>query len=158
MTHSKMKTILIASDHAGFALKEKLRAYLVKKDFKVKDLGAHSQERCDYPLFAYELAKEISRKNYNRGVLICKTGIGNSIVANKLPGVRAALCYNVKAAKATRQHNDSNVLVLGSAFVNEKTALAILDVWLNTEFQGGRHKRRLQQIKDIERRIGVKAR
>lgn len=151
-----MKTILIASDHAGFALKEKLKSYLLKKDFKVKDLGAYSQKRCDYPLLAYELAKEISQKKYNRGVLICKTGIGNSIVANKLPGVRASLCYNAKAAKATRQHNDSNVLVLGSAFVNEKTALKILDVWLNTKFQGGRHKRRLEQIKDIEQRIGVK--
>lgn len=154
----KTKTMFIASDHAGFALKEKLKSYLLKKKFRVKDLGTHSEESCDYPLFAYKLAKEVSQRKNSRGILICKTGIGNSIVANRFPGVRAALCYNVKAARATRQHNDSNVLVLGAAFVKGKTALNILDTWLNTKFEGGRHKRRLEQIEDIERRIGARAR
>ena len=148
-----MKPILIASDHAGFALKEKLKPYLEKMGFQVKDLGTHSKERCDYPRFAYALAKTISQRLYKRGILICKSGIGNSIVANRLPRVRAALCYNVKAAKLSREHNDSNVLILGSAFVNEKLARNILRVWLNTEFLGGRHARRLNKIREIERQL-----
>jgi len=149
----KIKKILIASDHAGFGLKEKLKSYLKKKGLAVKDLGTHSEQRCDYPLFAYNLAKAISDGRYSRGVLVCKTGIGNSIVANRLSGVRAALCYNVKAARLSREHNDSNVLVLGSAFVNAELARKILVVWLNTSFQGGRHRRRLSQIREIEKDI-----
>jgi ribose 5-phosphate isomerase B len=148
-----MKTILIASDHAGFILKEKLKSYLEKRGFKVKDLGTDSKERCDYPVYAYGLAKEVSEGKYSRGILICKTGIGNSIVANRLPCVRAALCYNVKAARFSREHNDSNVLVLGSAFVNAGLAKKIVNVWLETAFQGGRHSRRLNQIRDIEIKI-----
>lgn len=148
----RFKRILIASDHAGFKLKEKLKPYLEKNGFKIKDLGTHSEKSCDYPLLAYNLAKEISRGKFSRGVLICKTGIGNSIVANRIPRVRAALCYNLKAARLSRQHNDSNVLVLGSSFVNERLAKRILVTWLNTQFQGGRHQRRLNQIKEIEKR------
>lgn len=148
-----MKKIIIASDHAGYVLKEKIKPYLEEKGFKIKDLGTCSKERCDYPKFAYLLAKEVSTGNFKRGILLCKTGIGNSIVANRLPGVRAALCYNVKAARLSREHNDSNVLILGSAFVNAKLARKIIAVWLNTEFQGGRHKRRLNQIKNIEDEI-----
>jgi len=148
-----MKTILVASDHGGFGLKEKIKLYLDKLGLKVKDLGAYSRERCDYPEFAYHLAKEISQKKYQRGILICKSGIGNSIVANRLSGVRAALSYNVRAARLSREHNDSNVLVLGATFVNFPLAQRIIRVWLNTEFQGGRHKRRLNQLKEIERDI-----
>ena len=150
-----MKQIIIASDHAGFTLKEKLKPYLKRKGFTVKDLGTHSKERCDYPKFAYAVAAEVSNTKFKKGILVCKSGIGNSIVANKLPGVRAALCYNVKAARLSREHNDSNVLVLGSAFVNEREALRIIDIWLNTKFLGGRHKRRLNQLKMIERRISL---
>jgi ribose 5-phosphate isomerase B len=150
-----MKKIIIAADHAGFALKEKLKAALIMKGFSVKDLGTNSGERCDYPILAYELAKQISRGKYKRGILICKSGIGNSIVANRLSGVRAALCYNYKAAKLSREHNDSNVLVLGSAFVNATLAKKILNVWLNTGFLGGRHKRRLNIIKKIEKGLGA---
>ena len=146
-------TILVASDHAGFRLKEKIKDYLKKRKINTKDLGTYSKERCDYPQFAYKLAKAISEKKYSRGVLICKSGIGNSIVANKLPGVRAALCYNVKAARLSRQHNDSNILVLGSAFVKEDLAKRILFTWLKTEFLGARHARRLNQIKAIEKDI-----
>jgi ribose 5-phosphate isomerase B len=148
-----MKTILIASDHAGFSLKEKIRPYLEKKGFKVKDLGTYSKDRCDYPELAACLARAISRKEYERGILVCKSGIGNSIVANRFPGVRAALCYNVNAARLSREHNDSNVLVLGSAFVNSKLAPKIAGVWLNTRFKGGRHLRRLNQIKKIEKEL-----
>lgn len=150
-----MKKILIASDHAGFSLKEKLKPYLKKIGFAVKDLGAYSRERCDYPGFAYCLAKEISRQRFKRGILICKSGIGNSIVANRMAGVRAALCYNIKAARLSRQHNDSNVLVLGSGFVDTALAKRILGVWLETKFLAGRHRRRLNQINEIEKEISV---
>lgn len=145
--------IIIAADHAGFRLKEKLKGYLKKRGFRVKDAGTHSLERCDYPQFAAACAQAVSKGSYKRGILICKSGIGNSIVANKFPGVRAALCYNVKAARLSREHNDSNILVLGAAFVNAKSAQKILSVWLSTEFQGGRHQRRIGQIKKIEREI-----
>jgi len=151
-----VKIILIASDHAGFALKEKLKPFLERKGLKVRDLGAYSDQRCDYPQFAASLAKEISREKFKRGVLICKSGIGDSIVANRFPGVRAALCCNLKAARLSREHNDSNVLVLGSAFVSQNLAKRIIDVWLNSEFQGGRHQRRLNQIKRIENQIRSK--
>jgi len=150
-----MRGIIIAADHGGFALKEGLKAYLNRKGFKVKDLGTHSEERCDYPPIAYALAKEISSGRSKQGILICKSGIGNSIVANRLPCVRAALCYNVKSARLSRQHNDSNVLVLGAVFVNAGLAKRILNVWLDTKFEGGRHQRRLNQLKKIERELGV---
>ncbi|MDD4980642.1 MAG: ribose 5-phosphate isomerase B [Candidatus Omnitrophica bacterium] len=148
-----MKKIIIGSDHGGFRLKEKIRSFLEKKNFQVKDLGAYSIERCDYPPIAYRLAEEVSHGRYKQGILICKTGIGNSIVANRLSGVRAALCYNAKAARLSREHNDSNVLVLGSTFVKTDSAKRILNVWLNTKFSGGRHKRRLDQIKLMERKL-----
>ena len=148
-----MKTILIASDHGGFALKESLKPYLKNKGFDVKDLGAFSEERCDYPEFAYSLASKIGKGKFKRGILICKSGIGNSIVANRVPGVRAALCVNERCAQLSREHNDSNVLVLGSLFASAKKARIITDIWLKTKFEGGRHKRRLNQIKEIERKI-----
>ena len=146
-----IKKIIIGSDHAGFALKQKLTAYLIKRGLKVKDAGTCSPERCDYPEFAYKVAEAISRGRFRRGILICYTGIGNSIVANKLNGVRAALCYNAQAALLSRRHNDSNVLVLGSLFINERTAKKIIDVWLNTKFEAGRHRHRLNILKKIER-------
>lgn len=145
-----MKKMLIAADHGGFALKEKLKPYLTRNGYAVKDLGTYSDARCDYPRFAYLLARQISIGKRKQGILICKSGIGNSIVANRLPGVRAALCYNLKAARLSREHNDSNILVLGSLFTNEKQAKKILGVWLKTGFLGGRHKQRLNQIKKIE--------
>ena len=144
---------MIASDHAGFALKEKLIIYLNKKGIAIKDLGTYSKERCDYPEYAYKLAKSIASGKYRRGILICKSGIGNSIVANRVPGVRAALCYNLKAAKLSREHNDSNVLVLGSAFVKPDLAKRMVIVWLNTKFLGGRHLKRLKLINSIEKEI-----
>ncbi len=148
-----MMPILISSDHGGFALKEKLVPFLTKKGIKVKDLGPFNAERCDYPGFAYILADKISKGKFKRGILICKSGIGNSIVANRLPGVRAALSHNVKIAKLSRKHNDSNILVMGSLFVNPDLAKKITLAWLNTDFEGGRHKRRLIQIGEIERKI-----
>ncbi len=151
-----MKRIIIGSDHAGFKLKEILKSYLLKSGFKVDDIGTYSLQRCDYPRIAYKLAHQISSGKASRGILICHTGIGNSIVANRLPGVRAALCYNIRAARLTRRHNDSNVLVLGAAFVKAALAKRITGVWLKTRFVGGRHKRRLNQIKDLEKNIRSK--
>ncbi len=148
-----MKPILLASDHAGFSLKEKLKTYLKRAGLAVKDLGVYCRQRCDYPELSYVLAEQISRAKFQRGVLICKSGIGNSIVANRLRGVRAALCYNVRAARLSREHNDSNILVLGAAFVNAALAQRILKAWLDTKFSGGRHKKRLNQIKAIEKLI-----
>lgn len=148
-----MKMILIASDHAGYNLKERLKPYLEEAGFKVKDLGTFSKDSCDYPVFASILASLISEGKYSRGILICKSGIGNSIVANRFPRVRAALCYNIKAARFSREHNDSNVLVLGSVFVDTGLAKRILRVWLETKFQGGRHLRRLNRIRKIENKI-----
>ena len=152
-----MSKLLIASDHGGFVLKEKLKKYLEKKGIGVKDLGTHSAERCDYPEYAYALAEGISSGKYKRGILICKSGIGNSIVANRLPGVRAALCYNLKAAKLSREHNDSNVLVLGSLFVKTDLAKRMALTWLNTKFMGGRHLRRVKLINGIEQKIRSRA-
>lgn len=152
-----MSKLLIAADHAGFSLKEKLKAYLEKKGIGVKDLGTYSKERCDYPLYAYELARNISSGKYKRGILICKSGIGNSIVANRLPGVRAALCHNITIAKLSREHNDSNVLVLGSAFVKADLAKRIISAWLSTGFLGGRHLKRVKLINSIDQKIAPRA-
>ncbi len=146
-------TIAIASDHAGFSLKEKLRPYLKRAGLEVKDLGTYSKERCDYPRFAYVLAKGVSTGKFKKGILICKSGIGNSIVANRLSGVRAALCHNVKSTRLSREHNDSNILVMGSAFVKERLGKRMIKIWLNTKFMGGRYQRRLNIIRSIEREI-----
>ena len=146
----RIKKIVIGSDHGGFRLKEKLKAFLEKKGYCLKDVGCFNRESCDYPEYAYEVARLVSAGRFPRGILICKSGIGNSIAANKLKGVRAALCYNLKAAKLSRKHNDANVLVLGDLFVKEAMAKRIAGLWLQTEFEGGRHLKRVKQIGDIE--------
>ena len=145
-----MERIAVGADHGGFALKEQIKGYLQKKGFKVKDVGTYSKELADYPVFAFRAAQEVSCGRMKRAVIICKSGIGNSIAANKLHRVRAALCYNVRAAVLSRRHNDSNVLVLGSLFVNPALAKRIVSAWLGTDFEGGRHSRRLAQIRQIE--------
>lgn len=142
--------ITIGADHRGFKLKQKIKAFLKTKGFKVKDAGAFSEEPCDYPKIAFKVGRDVAKSSNKRGILICKTGIGDCIAANKVKGVRAALCYNLKAARLSRQHNDSNVLVLGSDFVQEKTAKKIIETWLTTDFEGGRHLRRINQIKQFE--------
>jgi RpiB/LacA/LacB family sugar-phosphate isomerase len=151
-----IRSLLIAADHAGFALKERLRRSLEKKGYRVKDLGTYSGARCDYPRYGYALAQEIGSGKAERGILICKSGIGQSIVANRVPGVRAALCYDARAARLSRQHNDANVLVMGSGFVTLARAERIASAWLRTAFEGGRHQRRLDIIKKIEKQIAGK--
>ena len=149
-----MKKILIGSDHAGFTLKEKLKAYLKKKlGYAVEDGGTYSNESCDYPDYVWEVAQAVAQKRVEQGILICKSGIGSSILANRFPGVRAALCYNLKGAKLSRQHNDSNILVLGAGFVSDSLAKKILKVWLTTSFEAGRHRRRLNKIRRMEKKI-----
>jgi len=148
--------IAIGADHGGFNLKEKIALFLIKKGFRVVDFGTYSEESCDYPEISYRVARAVAERKSDRGILICKSGIGNCIVANKLPRVRAALVYNLKAAELSRRHNDANVLVLGANFVSENLAKRIVGVWLKTTFEGGRHARRLRQISAIERRMSKK--
>jgi len=149
----KISTVFIGADHCGFKLKGKIIKFLQTKKLLVIDAGTFSKESCDYPLIAFKIGKNVVSSKNSRGILICKTGIGDSIAANKVKGVRAALCYNTKAARLSREHNDSNVLVLGSDFVKEKDAKKIINIWLETEFEGGRHLRRVKQIEKFEGRI-----
>src|SRR3989338_4105092 len=146
----RIKKIVIGSDHGGFRLKEKLKAFLEKKGYCLKDVGCFNRESCDYPEYAYEVASLVSAGKFSRGILICKSGIGNSIAANKLKGVRAALCYNLRAAKLSRRHNDANLLVLCALFVKQPLARRMVSIWLSTAFEGGRHLRRVRQIRKIE--------
>ena len=142
--------IAIGADHGGYKIKEFLAKYLKKKGHAVKDFGTYSLESCDYPVFSYEVAREVAKGAAKRGILICKTGIGSAIAANKVKGARAAVCNSMLAAQMSRRHNDANILVFGSRFVSVSKAAKIAGVWLKTEFEGGRHKRRVDEIKDIE--------
>jgi ribose 5-phosphate isomerase B len=148
------KKIAVGCDHGGFILKEKLIPFLKKKGLAVLDVGTFSQVSMDYPDTAIQVASAVAKKRAAYGLLICKSGIGNCIVANKVRGVRAALCYNKKAAELSRRHNDANVLVLGALFVPFKRAREIIDIWLKTSFEGGRHARRVQKIERIEKICG----
>ena len=142
--------IAIGSDHRGFKLKQVLQETLRQQGAAVEDVGAHSEASADYPEFARAVARKIVSRECGRGILICGSGIGMTITANKFPGVRAALCHNEQSAVMSRMHNDANVLVL-SETVDPETARRMLAVWLATPFEGGRHSRRLELIRDIER-------
>jgi len=145
------KKIAIGADHAGFELKNVLIGYLKSKGYMVKDFGTFSVESTDYPLFAYKVAKAVSRGEYDRGVLICTTGIGMSIVANKVKGIRAALVNDMEMARISRLHNNANIISLGTNYVDAKLGAEILDVFLNTGFDvGERHHRRIDEIRMIE--------
>jgi len=144
--------IAIGADHGGFKLKKKLIEFLKAKGHVVADLGTHSEKSCDYPSFGYKVAKAVSNGEFSRGILICKSGLGMSMVANKAPGIRAAVCRDIKSAVSSRKHNNANVLTLGAAFTTEKLAKRILSAWLAAEFEGGRHARRVRQIRNIEKK------
>jgi len=144
------KTIAIGADHAGFKLKEFVKKFLQEKGFKVIDVGTYSEERCHYPIYAQKVAGLVSQGEVEKGILICGSGIGMSIVANKFKGVRAALCHNIYSAKYSRLHNDSNILCLGGRVTGEDLTKEIVETWLNTAFEGGRHKERLMLINQIE--------
>ena len=141
-----MEEILIASDHAGFELKRKLEAHLEKLGYAVRDFGTNSSDSTDYADFAHPLAREVSEGKGKRGILLCGTGLGMSYVANRYPNVRAAVTWSPEVAELSRSHNDSNVLVLPARFVSESDAEKILETWLKTPFEGGRHERRVVKI------------
>jgi ribose 5-phosphate isomerase B len=138
--------IPIASDHAGFELKERLRAVLADLGYAVDDIGTHSTASTDYPDYAHPLSQQVSEGKAARGVLLCGTGLGMSYVANRYPGVRAAVVWNPEIASLARKHNDANVLVLPARFVSDEDAIAILRTWLDTPFEGGRHEARVNKI------------
>ncbi|RUM58142.1 MAG: ribose 5-phosphate isomerase B [Persephonella sp.] len=142
--------VAIGSDHAGFEYKEMIKKYLEEKGFKVIDKGTYSNERTDYPIYAEKVAKAVVNGEADRGILICGTGIGMSITANKIKGVRAALCQNDFMAKMARKHNNSNILCLGQRVVGTDHALSIVDTFFSTEFEGGRHEQRITLITEIE--------
>ena len=143
--------IAIASDHAGFRLKEHLKKMLEKSGFGVLDYGTHSESSADYPEYAGKVAKTVSKGTAERGVLVCWTGTGMCIAANKVKGVRAAVCRDAEDAKLSREHNDANVLCIGSKKTSPEKAEGILKVWLSTEFAGGRHERRVGKISALEK-------
>ena len=138
--------IPIGADHAGYAMKELLKRELDQLGFAAVDLGAQSEQASDYPEFAHSVAQRVAAGEARRGVLLCGSGIGMDIVANRYPGVRAALAWEPSIAELSRKHNDSNVLVLPSRFMSEADAVAALRAWLQTDFEGGRHQRRVEMI------------
>ena len=142
--------IALASDHAGYKLKQELISHL--SDFKVVDFGTDSSQSMDYPDIGFAAAEAVSQGECDRGILICGSGIGMSIVSNKVKGVRAALCTSETIARLSRQHNDTNILILPGRFISFEEAKKIVDTWLNTKFDGGRHQRRLNKIKKYEER------
>ncbi|MCX5678783.1 MAG: ribose 5-phosphate isomerase B [Candidatus Omnitrophica bacterium] len=145
--------IAIGSDHGGYELKEGLIKFMKGEGYEVIDFGAHSKDPCDYPLIGFEVAKAVGEGKAARGVLICKTAIGMVIIANKVHGVRAAACYDVEMAKSAKEHNDVNVLALGSNYMDLAKAKEILKAWLAAKHSEERHARRVKQIKDIESKI-----
>lgn len=143
--------IAIGSDHGGFKLKKGLIGYLKKRGHSVIDAGCFSEESCDYPQYSHEVAVLVSGKKADRGIAICKSGIGNSIVANKVKGIRAALCHSLPQARLSREHNDANVLILAAMYTPPALAKRITSGWLKAKFSGGRHARRVRQITRLER-------
>jgi len=138
--------IAIGSDHAGFVYKEKIKKYLSKLGHEVKDFGTHSEEAADYPLYIRPVAEAVARGDAERGIVLGGSGNGEAMVANRLRGVRCALCWNVESARLARSHNNANMISLGQRMVSEDTALEIVRVWMETPFDGGRHERRIRMI------------
>jgi len=148
-----MKRIIIGADHAGYTLKEYLKNYLKGKGWEINDVGTESADPVDYPDFGCEVALKVARGDFPRGILICGSGVGMTVLANKFPGIRAVLCLDVETAKLSRLHNDANILCLAGRRTGKEDALKILDIWLNTAFEGGRHQRRLDKIRKWEEKI-----
>ena len=142
--------IAIASDHGGFALKQELMAQLKKDGIEFEDLGTYTEESCDYPAYAEKVCRGVVAGTYEKGILVCGTGIGMSMAANKIRGVRCALCSDCFSAEMTRRHNDSNVLSLGGRTLGVELAARIMKIFLSTPFDGGRHQRRVDQMMALE--------
>jgi ribose 5-phosphate isomerase B len=147
------KTIALGSDHGGFQLKEKLKPIFEELGFAIRDVGVHEEKPADYPDIARQVAEIVARGHATRGVIIDGAGIGSCIVANKFPGIRAALCYDKASARNSREHNDSNVLTLGGRLLTQSQAEDVLRVWLTTPFGCGRHAARVQKITEIEKAL-----
>ena len=145
-----MKKIAVASDHGGYLLKEKVKKHLMDRGFEIIDLGTDSEESVDYPVYGKACGEAVTSGKADLGVVVCGTGIGISIAANKVKGVRCGLCTSVEMAHLTKQHNNANILALGGRTTEPELALKILDEWLDTEFEGGRHATRVGMIMDIE--------
>jgi len=142
----KKNKIAIVSDHAGYVLKEKLFKYLIDEKYEVKDFGCFSEEAVDYPDFGHPLAEAVASGEFELGISICGTGNGINMVVNKHPGIRSALCWNEEISRLARAHNDANICALPGRFISESEALLIVKSFLNTDFEGGRHKRRVEKI------------
>ena len=142
----KIKTVLLASDHAGFKLKERIKSFLIKKGKKVLDLGTKNKNSVDYPDYAHLLSKKMRNDKDQLGILICGSGAGMVMAANKHKNIRAALCYNAKSTKLSRQHNNANVMTIGARLIKKNTALMCVNTFLKTKFDGGRHLRRVKKI------------
>jgi ribose 5-phosphate isomerase B len=142
--------IIIAADHAGYSLKEAIKPYLTEMGLAITDVGTDSDQAVDYPDPGGKAAGAVSAGLFPRGILICGSGVGMSIVANRFPGVRAALCLDEETARLSRMHNDANILVLAGRKTDTETAQRIVRVWLTTPFEGGRHQRRLEKIREME--------
>ena len=143
----RIKKIILASDHAGYKLKEFIKKYLIKKRKKVLDLGTKNSKSVDYPDFAHSLSRKMKNDNNQIGILICGSGIGMDMTANKHKNIRAALCYNIKTTKLSREHNDANVMAIGARTTKKNTALKCVNIFLKTDFDGGlRHLRRIKKI------------
>ncbi len=150
-TSVRLKKAVIGSDHTGFKVKNILSKILTEKGFEVIDVGTFDEKSCDYPDFALAVAEKVQSMSVDFGIVVDATGIPSAITANKLRGIRAATCYNEFSTRSAREHNNANVLVLGAKALGEETIKSILEVWLNTNFGGGRHQKRLDKISDIER-------
>jgi ribose 5-phosphate isomerase B len=144
--------LIIGSDHAAFPLKEEIKAYLKKEEIEVEDVGTNSLDSVDYPDYGIMVASRVSSGEFERGILLCGTGIGMSIVANRFRNIRAALCTDLYAAIMSRKHNNSNILVLGGRVTGVSLALEIVKIWLETQFEGGRHQSRLDKFNNIGRK------
>jgi ribose 5-phosphate isomerase B len=145
--------IVIAADHGGYSLKEALKPHLAKMGLVVTDMGTDSDQAVDYPDFGEKAAAAVSAGLFPRGILICGSGVGMSIVANRFPGVRAALCLDEETARLSRMHNDANILVLAGRKTDPETAMRIVRTWFTTPFEGGRHQRRLDKIRQVELKL-----
>lgn len=146
MGNANLPAVIIGSDHAAYPLKERVKQHLLQQGYRVQDAGTHGTASVDYSDFGIQVASQVSSGVYERGILLCGTGIGMSMVANKFRNVRAALCSEPFGAAMSRRHNDANVLVLGGRVTGDILALELVDVWLNTPFDGGRHRRRLEKF------------
>ena len=140
------RTVCIASDHAGYSLKEIIKNYLINKNVSIYDLGPYNDNSVDYPDYAKKLAKRVKLKKSGAGILVCGSGTGMAISANKIQKIRAAVCYNLKSTRLSREHNDANIIAIGSRLIKKKLSLKLVETFLKTKFEGGRHLRRVKKI------------